>query len=115
LTDFGRRHVEETKAGWTGEEDAIVKLCDLVRACKHDIKMYLNIRVDDLSNMQIVGELLQQVGVKLRCTKRRTSEGRQNVYTIDLEEYAKFMAILEQRSSAVSDSQELSKVVYPLV
>jgi len=59
--------------------------------------------------------MLDQIGVKLRCTRRRTEDGAKRVYNIDIEEYAKFMAILEQRSSAFSDSQELSKVIHPLV
>jgi len=104
LTDFGRRHVEETKAGWTGEEDAIVKLCDSLRAAGREVKVLFNLKVDKQNNMQIVGQLLDQIGVKLRCTKRRTQDGVKNVYTIDLEEYAKFMAIVEQRETATAQS-----------
>lgn len=104
LTDYGRRHIEERKAGWTGEEDEIVKLCFLVRACKVDIKHILNIRVDDLSNMQIVGQLLHQIGVKLQRRRQRIDGQAQSIYTIDHEEYAKFMMIVEQRKSATAQS-----------
>jgi len=84
---------------WFGEDDAISYRADLARQCAQDIKLALRFSiVPSMSNIQIVHQLLSQVGIKFaKRYVRENGKGRW-CHRLDQEHWEKVQSILQRRT-----------------
>ena len=84
---------------WFGEDDAIVFRADLARQCAQDLKLALRFSiVPSMSNVQIIHQLLSQVGIKFaKRYVRENGKGRW-CHRLDKEHWEKVQAILQRRA-----------------
>lgn len=93
--------LEWAKTGqeWFGDDDEITARADLARQYASDIKLALHFSISSgMSSIQIVHQLLSQVGIKFdkRCVSERGK--RRWCYRLNLEHWEKLEAILQRRS-----------------
>ena len=73
------------------------------------IKDALNYSVkDSASPVKILGELLAQVGVKLKSTRHRSADGLIRLYSLDMDEWIFLHAIVENRVIARTSESLIS-------
>jgi len=84
---------------WFGDDEVISSRADLARQCAQDIKLALRFSIrPGMSNIQIVHQLLSQVGIKF--TKRYVREDGKGrwCHRLDKEHWEKLAAILHRRT-----------------
>jgi len=84
---------------WFGDDDAISSRADLARRCASDIKLALRFSiVPRMSNVQIIHQLLSQLGIKFtRRYVRENGKGRW-CYRLDQAHWEKVKTILQKRA-----------------
>ena len=84
---------------WFGDDEAISSRADLARQCAQDIKLALRFSIrPGMSNIQIVHQLLSQVGIKFaKRYVREDGKGRW-CYRLNQEHWEKVQAILQRRA-----------------
>jgi len=84
---------------WFGEDDEIVFRADLARQCAQDIKLALRFSIrPGMSNIQIVHQLLSQVGIKFAKRYVRENGKGKWCHRLDQEHWEKLAAILHRRT-----------------
>jgi hypothetical protein len=84
------------KAQWTSE--SLDKFAELARACRRDIKLYLNLTIkEDSNNNWILSQLLTQIGLKTKLRHQGKRGQQESVYSLDDEHLAIVSAILQRR------------------
>jgi hypothetical protein len=84
---------------WVGDDDAIASRADLARQCGGDIKLALRFSIrPGMSNIQIVHQLLSQVGIKFSKRSVREQGKHQWCYRLDIAQWEKLAAILQRRT-----------------
>ena len=84
---------------WFGEDDAISSRADLARQCAQDIKLALRFSIrPGMSNIQIVHQLLSQVGIKFAKRYIRENGKGRWCHRLDQEHWEKLAAILHRRT-----------------
>ena len=84
---------------WVGDDDAIASRADLARQCAQDLKLALRFSIrPGISNIQIVHQLLSQVGIKFAKRYVRKGGKHQWCYRLNQEHWQKLTAILQRRT-----------------
>ena len=97
---------------WFGDDDAISSRADLARQCASDIKLALRFSIrPSMSDVQILHQLLSQVGIKfMRRFVRGDGKGRW-CYRLDQEHWERVKTILQRRAERrkrIEDAEDSS-------
>ncbi len=93
---LGLQEFLHAKAQWTRQ--SLEKFGTIARACRRDIKLYLNLTIkEDSNNNWILSQLLTQLGLKTKVRHKGQRGNQESVYSLDDEHLAIVAAILQRR------------------
>lgn len=105
---LGLQEFLNAKAEWTSK--SLEDFANKARACRQEIKLYLNLTIkEDSNNNWILSQLLTQLGLKTKLRHRGRRGNQEAVYSLDDEHLAIVNDILQRRQEYRLEQQAIEE------